>query len=138
MRITLCVLPLFLRRREEVPHLCGQVRQLHQPLAKSLRDRLGLRVDLQLLVNVLQVKGDRVHADAHFVRGSLLVVPVREQLQELVLLGLSGDTTLPRAGRNSRNRRTTRRATSGDIGAPPAATSCSESSRRAGGVFFNR
>ena len=37
-----------------------------------------------------------------------------------------------------RNSVTTRRATSGDIGAPPSAASRSASSRRLGGVFFKR
>ena len=40
--------------------------------------------------------------------------------------------------RNSRKIAMTRRATSGDIGAPPAAASCSESSRRAGCVFLSK
>ena len=51
-------------------------------------------MDLELLVNVFQVEGHGVDADAHGVRRRLLVMAVGEQLQELGLLATSSERML--------------------------------------------
>src|SRR5262245_60529480 len=52
------------------------------PLAESLGDRLGLRLDLKLAVDLLKMKGDSAHRDTQLRRRRLVVMAFREQLEK--------------------------------------------------------
>ena len=113
-----------------------------QPFAQRLGDRFRLRVHLQLVVDVLQVEGDGVDADAQLLSRSLPVMPVGQQLQQLALLrrqaigGVVGRPELAgRAGRRGARPRVTwgrrrRRPRAALQAAAPAACSSTGSRRR--------
>src|SRR5438067_4734891 len=53
-----------------------------QPVAQSLRHRLSLRMHLELLINILEVKVDRGGRDPQLGRSGLVVVALDQQLQD--------------------------------------------------------
>ena len=60
---------------------------LHDPFAQCLGDGFGFRVNLQLGVDVFQMKGDCVGRDSHRASGGLFVMALDEQFEEFSLLG---------------------------------------------------
>ena len=87
---------------------------------------------LQLLIDVLHVERDRAEADAELGGGARVVVALDEHLQQPHFVRRQVVVGVLRR-RNRWNRPTTRRATSGDIGAPPLIASLrlsSEARRR--------
>jgi hypothetical protein len=51
-----------------------------QPALQRLGHGLATRVDVQFLVNVAHMLGDRIDADAHFHRGGLIVFTAHQQI----------------------------------------------------------
>ena len=113
------------------------MKDLNQMFAQCFGDCFGLGVDLQFGVDVFEMEGDGVGCDAQLRGRGLVVMPFDEQLQEFRLLRRQVTWGALRWAEFSEHLMT-RRATSGDIGAPPSTASLSDSSRRAGGVFFSR
>ncbi len=69
-------------RKDEAPH--GPIFPffiLNNVLAQGFGDCLGLGVDLQLLIDVFEVKGDSIRCDAHLVRRSLVVMAFDKKSQ---------------------------------------------------------
>ncbi len=54
---------------------------LNDVLAQGFGDCFGLGVNLQLLIDVFEVKGDSVRCDAHLVRRSLVVMAFDKKSQ---------------------------------------------------------
>ena len=59
---------------------------LNQFLAKGFSYGFGFGVDLKLLVDVFEMKRNRVERDAHFAGSGFFVMPVDKELQELRFL----------------------------------------------------
>ena len=108
-----------------------------EAVAEGFCHGFGLGMDLQLLVNSLQVETDCTHGHADLIRRSFVIVPAGKQLQDAKLV--RRQLVVYMLGwANFVNISITRRATSGDIGEPPAMASFKHSSSRAGGVFLSR
>src|SRR5262249_55760695 len=60
----------------------GSLKSSDQAIAQRLRDRLGFRVDLQLVVNAAEVKADGVYGDAELRGGGLVIVAFDEQSKQ--------------------------------------------------------
>jgi hypothetical protein len=61
-------------------------RSADESIAQGLRNGFRLRMHLQLLVNVPQVRRNRIDADLERNRRGVVVVPVDEELQESPLV----------------------------------------------------
>ena len=55
---------------------------LDQPIAECFRYRFGLRMHLQFLIDVLEMKIDRGRRDAQFFSSSLVVMPFNQELED--------------------------------------------------------
>ena len=53
-----------------------------QPVAESSGDSFGLRMNLQLLIDILQMKIDRRGCDAQFCSSGFIIVAFDQQLQD--------------------------------------------------------
>jgi hypothetical protein len=103
-------------------------------VTQRLRHCFGLRVHVQLFVDLFHVKRDRVHADAQLHVGGIVVVTVDEAQHA----HSRGVRALSDAGRGwkSRNKAIMRRATSGDIGRAAGHGFANAVNEPLGGVFF--
>src|SRR6476620_1217012 len=78
--------------RDFLPQVClyqpapGDVttwtRRSDHTFAQGFRDGFGLRVDLQLFVNLLQVKGDGVDGNTHRVGRGLVMMPIDHEREQ--------------------------------------------------------
>ena len=109
--------------------LGGRIGLADDALTKRLGDGFGFPRYLQLRVDALHMEADGIDAVAQRGGGRLVAVTFGQEAEGRTSCGVKRCSARV-GGEKSRKSATTRLAMAGDIGAPPAITSCRYSKRR--------